>query len=152
MDRREDKDKKIEELTERIASLEASLREVTRPYAQLVEQLGQFQGVVHKYFRLLELYQRHGVISVDVILPQVKDHMSREIMRILMDQPGLNISQISDQLRSRTGSSSRRIVRERLLELVKQDLLVEEKGTKAKTYKVSETVINKWSEVLGLNK
>lgn len=152
MDKREDKDKKIEELTERIASLEASLREVTRPYAQLVEQLGQFQGVVQKYFRLLDLYQKHGVISVDVILPQVKDPMSREIMRILMDQPGLNISQISDQLRSRTGSSSRRIVRERLLELVEQDLLVEEKGTKAKTYKVSETVINKWSEVLGLNK
>ena len=152
MDKREEKDKKIEELTERIASLEASLREVTRPYAQLVEQLGQFQGVVQKYFRLLDLYQKHGVISVDVILPQVKDHMSREIMRILMDQPGLNISQISDQLRSRTGSSSRRIVRERLLELVKQDLLVEEKGTKAKTYKVSETVINKWSKVLGLNK
>lgn len=152
MDKREEKDKKIEELTERIASLEASLREVTRPYAQLVEQLGQFQGVVQKYFQLLDLYQKHGVISVDVILPQVKDHMSREIMRILMDQPGLNISQISDQLRSRTGSSSRRIVRERLLELVKQDLLVEEKGTKAKTYKVSETVINKWSKVLGLNK
>jgi hypothetical protein len=73
-------------------------------------------------------------------------------MRILMDRPGLNITLISDELRSRTGSSSRRIVRERLNELVGHDLLMEEIGAKAKTYKVSESVITKWSEVLGLNK
>lgn len=147
-----DKDRKIEELTERIASLESSLREVTRPYSQLVEQLGQFQGIVQKYFRLLDLYQRHGVIAVDVILPELKDPMSREIMRILMDRPGLNISQISEELRTRTGSSSRRIVRERLEEMVRQDLLAEEKGSKAKTFRVSARVVEKWSEVLGLNK
>ncbi len=147
-----DKDRKIEELSERIASLESSLREVTRPYAQLVEQLGQFQGIVQKYFRLLDLYQRHGVIAVDVILPELKDPMSREIMRILMDRPGLNISQISEELRTRTGSSSRRIVRERLEEMVRQDLLTEEKGSKTKTFTVSARVVEKWSEVLGLNK
>jgi len=147
-----DKDRKIEELTERIASLESSLREVTRPYSQLVEQLGQFQGIVQKYFRLLDLYQRHGVIAVDVILPELKDPMSREIMRILMDRPGLNISQISEELRTRTGSSSRRSVRERLEEMVRQDLLAEEKGSKAKTFTVSARVVEKWSEVLGLNK
>lgn len=147
-----EKDRKIEELTERIASLESSLREVTRPYSQLVEQLGQFQGIVQKYFRLLDLYQRHGVIAVDVILPELKDPMSREIMRILMDRPGLNISQISEELRNRTGSSSRRIVRERLEEMVRQDLLAEEKGSKAKTFRVSARVVEKWSEVLGLNK
>lgn len=147
-----DKDRKIEELTERIASLESSLREVTRPYSQLVEQLGQFQGIVQKYFRLLDLYQRHGVIAVDVILPELKDPMSREIMRILMDRPGLNISQISEELRTRTGSSSRRIVRERLEEMVRQDLLAEEEGSKAKTFTVSARVVEKWSEVLGLNK
>jgi DNA-binding transcriptional ArsR family regulator len=147
-----DKDRRIEELSERIASLESSLREVTRPYSQLVEQLGQFQGIVQKYFRLLDLYQRHGVIAVDVILPELKDPMSREIMRILMDRPGLNISQISEELRTRTGSSSRRIVRERLEEMVRQDLLTEEKGSKAKTFTVSARVVEKWSEVLGLNK
>ena len=148
----EDKDKKIEELSQRITSLEDALRDVTRPYAQLVEQLGQFQGVVQKYFRLLDLYQKHGVISVDVILPQVKDPMSKEIMRILMDRPGLNITQVAEELRARTGSSSRRIVRERLAHLVKEGLLAEEKGRKVSTYKVSEQVIDKWSQVLGLSK
>ena len=147
----EDKDRKIEELSERISSLEAALREVTRPYAQLVEQLGQFQSVVNKYFRLLDLYQRHGAISVDTIFPEVKDPMSREIMRILMDRPGLNISQVSDELRARTGSSSRRIVRSRLDGLVAQGLVLEEGSTKIRTFRVSDKVIRKWSEVLGLN-
>jgi len=149
---KDEKDRKIEELTERISSLEASLREVTRPYTQLVEQLGQFQGVVQKYFRLLDLYQKHGAISVDVILPQVKDPMSREIMRILMDRPGLNITQVADELRARTGSSSRRIVRERLGSLSKEGLVTEEKGKKSSCYRVSEQVISKWSQVLGLSK
>jgi DNA-binding transcriptional ArsR family regulator len=149
---KEEKDRKIEELTERIESLESALREVTRPYAQLVEQLSQFQGVVQRYFRLLDLYQRHGVVAVDVILPEVKDPMSKEIMRILMDRPGLNISQISEELRTRTGSSSRRIVRTRLDKLVEQDLLIEEESAKAHTYRVSERVIKMWSEVLTLSK
>jgi DNA-binding transcriptional ArsR family regulator len=147
----EDKDRKIEELSERISSLEAALREVTRPYAQLVEQLGQFQSMVGKYFRLLDLYQRHGAISVDTIFPEVRDPMSRELLRILMERPGLNISQVSEELRTRTGSSSRRIVRSRLDGLVKNGLLVEEGSTKSRTFRVSDRVVRKWSEVLGLN-
>ncbi|MBI0582887.1 MAG: hypothetical protein ISF22_01525 [Methanomassiliicoccus sp.] len=144
-------DRRIEELSDRIASLEAAMREATRPYAQLVEQLAQFQGVVSKYFRLLDLYQKHGVISVDVILPEVKDTMSREIMRIVMDRPGLNISQISEELRTRTGRSSRRIVKARLERLVEQGMLVKNGGARSTSFRVSDRVVNKWSEVLGLH-
>lgn len=147
-----DKDRQIEELTERIAALEAVISQVTRPYTELVEQLGQFQAVVQKYFRLLDLYQRHGAISVDIIMPQVKDRISREIMRILMDRPGLNISQVDEELRARTGSSSRRIVRGRLEDLVKESLVVEDKGSRASSFRVSDEVIRKWSDVLGLSK
>jgi DNA-binding transcriptional ArsR family regulator len=150
--KQEDKDRQIKELTDRIEDLEVALREVTRPYAQLVEQLGQFQGVVQRYFRLLDLYQQHGVIAVDIILPEVKDPMSREIMRILMDRPGLNISQISEELRTRTGTSSRRIVKSRLEKLVEADVLTEIKEAKIHTYRVSERVIEMWSKVLTLSK
>jgi len=148
----EDRDRQVQELSERIASLEAALRQVTRPYAELVEQLGQFQGIVQRYFRLLDLYQRHGVIAIDVILPQVKDPISKEILRILLDHPGYNISQVADELRSRTGSSSRRIVRAKLDELVGEGLVIEEKGRKASSFRVSEDVVRKWAEVLGLSK
>ncbi|HOL08218.1 MAG TPA: hypothetical protein PKX44_08075, partial [Methanomassiliicoccaceae archaeon] len=85
-------------------------------------------------------------------LPQVKDPMSREIIRILMDRPGMNISQVTEELRARTGSSSRRIVRGRLENLVKAGLLVESRGRREKTFRISDDVIKKWSDVLGLSK
>jgi DNA-binding transcriptional ArsR family regulator len=142
----------IEELSKRIGQLEESLRDVARPYSELSSHIGRFQEIVGRYFRLLELYHKHGSISIDVILPEVKDPISKEIMRILLDKPGLNISQITDELRSRTGSASRRIVRGRLNDLVEKALLVEETGRKQKTYQISESVVNKWSQVLGLSK
>jgi len=149
---KEDQGKKIEELSRRIGDLEGSLRDVTRPYSELVGQLAQFQDIVQKYFRLLDLYQKHGAISIDVILPEVKDPISKEIMRVLMDRPGMNISQITEELRSRKGSASRRIVSARLDGLVEKGLLVEETGKKSKSYKISEAVVKKWSQVLGLSK
>lgn len=147
-----DRDRRIDELSERIANLEAAPRQVTRPYIELVDQLGQFQRIVQKYFRLLDLYQRHGIIAIDVILPQLRDPISKEIMRILLELPGQNISQVAEELRVRTGSSSRRIVRGRLDELVKEGLIVEERGKKSSSFRVSETVIKKWTEVIGLTK
>jgi DNA-binding HxlR family transcriptional regulator len=73
-------------------------------------------------------------------------------MRVLMDRPGMNISQITEELRNRKGSASRRIVSARLEGLVEKGLLVEETGKKSKSYKISEAVVKKWSQVLGLSK
>jgi DNA-binding transcriptional ArsR family regulator len=147
-----DKQEDIDDLSKRIGQLEEALRDVTRPYAELSEHITRFQEIVGRYFRLLDLYQKHGSISIDVILPEVKDPMSKEIMRILLDKPGQNISQITEELRSRSGSASRRIVRGRLNDLVEKDLVVEKVGRKQKTYEISESVVNKWSQVLGLSK
>lgn len=147
-----DESKKIEELTERISQLEDAIRQVSVPYAELVSQLSTFQETVGKYFRLMDLYQRYGVVSVDTILPEVKDPISKDILRILLDRPGLNISQLTDNLKSRRGSSSRRIVRDKLQELAEMKLVIEEAGRNEKSYRLSEEVVRKWSQVLGLSK
>lgn len=144
--------KRIQELTERIEELETTLRKVAEPYSELAHQLSIFQDTVQKYFRLMDLYQKHGVVSIDTILPQVKDPISREIMRILLDKPGLNISEITEELRARRGSSSRRIVRDRLGELLAEGLIKEKSDRKEKTYEIAEEVVRKWSQVLGLSK
>lgn len=145
--------KRIEELTERIAQLEQVIRQVSVPYAELAAQLATFQETVGKYFRLMDLYQRYGVVSVDTILPGVKDPISKDILRILLDRPNLNISQLADELKSRRGSSSRRIVRDKLKELADQKLVVaEEAGRNERTYRLSEEVVKRWSQVLGLTK
>jgi DNA-binding transcriptional ArsR family regulator len=146
------KPEEIEDLSKRIGQLEEALRDVARPYAELSDHISRFQDIVGRYFRLLNIYQKHGSISIDVILPEVKDPISKEIMRILFDKPGLNISQITEELRSRSGSASRRIVRGRLQELSERELLIESTGKKQKTYEISESVVRKWSQVLGLSK
>ncbi len=147
-----DGSKQIEELTERIAQLEEAIRQVSIPYAELVSQLSNFQGTVGKYFRLMDLYQRYGIVSIDTILPEVKDPISKDLLRILLDRPGLNISQLTEELKSRRGSSSRRIVRVKLGELTGQKLIIEGAGRNEKTYRLSEEVVRKWSQVLGLSK
>jgi DNA-binding transcriptional ArsR family regulator len=148
----DDEAKRIQELTERIAQLEETIRQVSVPYSQLAAQLATFQETVGKYFRLMDLYQRYGVVSVDTIVPEVKDPISKDIMRILLDRPGLNISQLTDELKGRRGSSSRRIVREKLNELAEKKLVVEEAGRNERSYRLSEDVVKRWSQVLGLTK
>lgn len=148
----DDEAKRIQELTERIAQLEETIRQVSVPYSQLAAQLATFQETVGKYFRLMDLYQRYGVVSVDTIVPEVKDPISKDIMRILLDRPGLNISQLTDELKGRRGSSSRRIVREKLNELAEKKLVLEEAGRNERSYRLSEDVVKRWSQVLGLTK
>jgi DNA-binding transcriptional ArsR family regulator len=143
---------KIEELSQRIAQLEDSLRQVAKPYSELVQQLSMFQDTVQRYFHLMDLYQKYGVVSVETILPQVKNPISKEILRLLLDKPGLNISEITEELHARRGSASRRIVREKLGELLAEKLVVEKADRKEKTYEISEEVVRKWSQVLGLSK
>ncbi len=144
--------KRIQELTERIAQLEEAIRQVSVPYSQLATQLATFQETVGKYFRLMDLYQRYGMVSIDTIIPEVKDPISRDILRILLDRPGLNISQLTDELKGRRGSSSRRIVREKLKELAEKKLVVEEPGHNERSYRLSEDLVKRWSQVLGLTK
>lgn len=148
----EDRNTDLEELARKICELEEILRDVARPYRELSDYVSRFQEIIGRYFRLLDLYQKHGSISIDTILPEVKDPISKEITRILLDRPGLNISQITEELRRRTGSASRRIVRQRLSKLVSAGILVETTGKRAKTYELSEAVIKKWSQVLGFSK
>ena len=147
-----DESKRIEDLIERIAQLEDAVRQVSVPYAELVSQLANFQETVGKYFRLMDLYQKFGMVSVETIVPEVKDPISKDLLRLLLDRPGLNISQLTEELKARRGSSSRRIVREKLSELVGQKLVIEEAGRQEKTYRLSEEVVRKWSQVLGLSK
>ena len=50
------------------------------------------------------------------------------------------------------GSSSRRIVRAKLLVLIEEGIVVDDLENKVKTYSVSSALIKKWSQVLGLTK
>ncbi len=151
----EDKDdirKEIKDLSEKIDKLEETLSKISQPYSEIVGYISQFQSISKGYFRLLDLYDKHGSLSPEVIIPDLKDPISKEIVVILFSKKEQNISQITEELKKRRGTASRRIVRERLNTLLEKNIVVCDEGSKTKKYSISGEVVEKWSQVLGLPK
>jgi DNA-binding transcriptional ArsR family regulator len=147
----EDIEKQIKTLAEKMESVEASLDKVAQPYSQLLEYIERFQKISGSYFRMLGLYQRYGAISPDLLIPGVKDSISRDIVKVLFERDGQNISQITDKLKAMRGTASRRIVRERL-KLLEEKGVIRGKGTsRSKEYWLTPEYVDKWYELLGLS-
>jgi DNA-binding transcriptional ArsR family regulator len=144
--------KDIKELSEKIEKLEETLSKISKPYTDIVGYMNQFQNISKGYFRLLDLYDKHGSLSPEIIIPGLKDPISKDIVIILFNKKEQNISQITEELKKRRGTASRRIVRERLQSLMEENVVVCEEGSKTKKYSISEEVVEKWSQVLGLPK
>ncbi len=139
-----------EELPERIKELSQRIAELEDMMTKLMIPIEEMQKATQKYLRLVDLALRHGGITPDMLLPEVKDPISKDIIRVLVDKNGQNISQITEALRHRRGSASRRIVREKLRTLEEQDI-VEQRGEGAVLiYHISEKVLRKWSQLLGI--
>lgn len=144
--------KDIRELSEKMEKLEETIREMSAPYSQALGYIEKFQDISKGYFRLLELYERHGAISPEVLLPGLKDPISIEIIKILFDAKERNISEITRELKNRRGTASRRIVRERLQILEKKGAVESASAGKSRKYRISQRLLDKWSQVLLLPK
>lgn len=143
----------IKQLAERVSELESALRSVTQPLGRLRDQIDSMGSIASNYFKLLELYQRKGEISPEAVLPELKDPISIEIVKVLFDQGGLNVSEVTDRLRERRGSASRTIVRERLTSLVEEGIVtVEEERGDVRRYSISQDVTDRWFRLLGLRR
>lgn len=136
--------KQIKELNRRIAELEGMM-------ARLMAPVQEMQKSAQKYLRLVDLALRHGGISPELLLPEVKDPILKEIVKVLIEKSGQNISQVTERVRARRGSASRRVVRERL-KVLEEEGIVEQRGEGAvPTYYLSEEVLRKWSQLLGIS-
>ena len=144
--------KDIRELSEKMEKLEETIREMSAPYSQALGYIEKFQDISKGYFRLLELYERYGAISPEVLLPGLKDPISIEIIKILFDAKERNISEITRELKNRRGTASRRIVRERLQILEKKGAVESASAGKNRKYRISQRLLDKWSQVLALPK
>jgi DNA-binding transcriptional ArsR family regulator len=146
----EDLEKQIRALSDKMESVEETMSKVSQPYSQLLEYIERFQKISSSYFKMLGLYQRYGAISPDLLIPGVKDSISRDIVKVLFERDGQNISQITDKLKDMRGTSSRRIVRERL-KLLEEKGVVKSKGSsRSKDYWLTEEYIEKWYNLIGL--
>ena len=135
----------LRELNLRIRELEQVLSELREPFVKL-------QSAAKGYYKFIELFMKYGGVSPDIVTPNIKDPIQKEIITVLIDRDGLNTSQITDLVRSRRGSASRRIIRQRLAKLVEEGMVIKKITKKSVLYYVSEELLKKWSQVLGFDK
>jgi DNA-binding transcriptional ArsR family regulator len=139
----EDLPKQVKELNKRIAELESMM-------AKLVAPVQKMQRSTQNYMRIVDLALKHGGLSPEMLLPEVKDPISKDIVKVLLKKSDLNITQITESLRDERGSASRRIVREKLKSLEEMDIVEQKGDKKVPTYKLTEKVLRKWSQLLGI--
>src|SRR2546427_10761809 len=148
----DDLQKEIRELRSQIEALRTALSDVARPYAELMAYVGRLQDASRGYFRILDLYSKYGKVSPDLVIPGLKDDISRHIVVALFDRPDRNISQITEAVKGKRGTATPRIVRERLGDLERQGIVVATPGSRPPTVRGAEGVADKWSQVLGVDK
>ena len=144
--------KEIRELRAQIEALRTALSDVTRPYTELMAYVDRLQDVSRGYFRILDLFAKYGKVSPDLVIPGLRDDISRHIVVSLFDQPDRNISQITEAVKGKRGTASRRIVRARLEDLQRQGIIVATPRSRSRTFRVADEVAEKWSQVLGVPK
>lgn len=148
----EDLRKEMQELRDQMEALSAAFDRIAKPYGQLFDYLDRFQGLARSYFRVLDLYQKFGSVSPEIVVPGLKDPIAKEIVKALFERGDRNISQITDAVKARRGTASRRIVREKLEALEGEGVVVAAGEGKIRTFSVAPAVVDKWSQVLGLSK
>src|SRR2546427_2132887 len=147
----DDLQKEIRELRAQIEALRSALSDVTRPYTELMAYVGRLQDVSRGYFRILDLFAKYGKVSPDLVIPGLKDDISRHIVVALFDQPDRNISQITEAVKRKRGTASRRIVRKRLEDLQRQGIVVATPGSRTRTVRVAREVAGKGAQGLGVD-
>jgi len=144
---------KIAELSRRIAEMEVLVRRLTDALLDNrgTRQLHSAASSLAPYMRILDSYISNGTVGPEIVLPQVKDPISREIISVLFSIREGNISRITDELRKRRGTASRRIVAKKLAQLVDMGVVEENEGARDRRYSLSEEVVRKWLKVLGID-
>ena len=140
-----------EDLTDEIKKLNNRISELEQMLAVLVQPFKNIQNTTSNYLRIIQLLLENGGLTPDLILPEVKDQISKEIIKVLMDRKEQNISQITELVRNKRGTASRRIIREKINELIEKNLIQKKQKGSIYVYTLSEEVIKKWSQLLGIN-
>src|SRR5512136_1041579 len=146
-----------EDVSRKLTELEESISKVKGGYAELGQYMETLKDISSRYFRLMDLYAKHGKISVDLAAPDIKDQISKDIIRILLDRAdkdkeGSNLSEITRELKNVRGSASRRIVREKVGKLEKMGHVKKVLSGKISTYTISDSLVEKWYSLLGFQR
>lgn len=140
--------KEIKALNKRINELETMLKTIVQPF-QEIQEMGKSTS---NYFRLIGLMLEHGGLTPDTLFSEIKDPIEKTIIQILTQKKDLNISQLTDHVRSKRGTASRRIIRKKIKNLEEKDMVEPIQQGSRIVYRLTDRVIKKWAQVLGLTK
>lgn len=146
-----------EDISRKLIELEESVGKIKGGYAELGQYMEVLKEISSRYFRLMDLYAKHGKISVDLAAPEIKDPISKDIVRILLDRAdkdreGSNLSEITRELKSVRGTASRRIVREKVADLERMGFVKRTQKGKTSYYALSDSLVEKWYSLLGMKR
>ena len=142
---------KVMELQRQVAAVQEAITRVGGPDLEAVDQVSRMRDLAGGYLRLVELYQRFGSISPEAVLPELKDPIAVDVIKLLFEQGGLNVTQLTERLRGRRGRASRTSVRERLERLVRDGIVIKERGPGGvAVYSVAEWAVERWLKLIGV--
>ena len=95
----EDLRKGLKELRDQVEALREAIARVAGPYEEIAGYVERLRDITRGYFRLLDFYARHGAISPDLVVPGLKDDISRHLVSALFEKGDRNISQRSEERR-----------------------------------------------------
>ena len=139
------------DLTDEIKELNKRISELEKMLSVIIQPLQDVSKVTQNYMRITRLLLDHGSLTPDLLLPEVKDPISREIVRVLLDRNEQNISQITELVRNKRGTASRRVIRQKIIKLIEKDIIQKTQKGSLYVYSLTEKVIKKWSQMLGFN-
>jgi len=140
-----------EDLATEIKELQARIKELEGMLAMALKPLQQVQHSTQHYVKLMRLLLEHGGLTPEVVLPDVKDSISKDIVRVLLERPHQNLSQITEQVRSKRGTASRRIIRRKVQDLVDRQIIEKQQKGSLYEYRLTDEVMKKWAHLLGIN-
>lgn len=140
-----------EELVEEVKELKTRIRELEQQLALLLRPVEDMRNNTIKYLKLVEIAVKNGGITPDGLLPEIKDPICKDIICVLVDGRDQNITQIASGVKSRRGSASRKTVREKIALLLEGGYVKKNSDKKIPTYNISNEVLRKWSQMLGIH-
>lgn len=147
----EDLKEEINSLKKQMNELETIIKNLMNMHRNVLERLSTNSEVEKRYINLLSLYERFGRISPSLI-PEIDDPVSERIVEVLLDKKSANVTQITGAVRRKRGSASRHTVRDRLGKLEEEEVVEKVEQGRGKNYRLTEGVIEKWAELLGIKK
>lgn len=139
------------DLTDEIRKLNNRISELEKMLSAMMQPFRKIQDTTSNYMRLIGLLLERGGITPDLVIPEIKDPISKDIIQVLIERKEQNISQITELVRSKRGTASRRIIRDKINELIEKDIIIKQQKGSLYVYSLTEEVIKKWSKLLGID-